>query len=121
MIPADIIRRNAARFWANVDPGRSLFDCWEWTASGAGRRQRYGNFQLWVDGRKQAELAHRAAYMLAVGDIAPGMVLDHVAERGCRSTRCCNPAHLEPVSNRENLRRAKQAGIPLGARARRAA
>lgn len=47
-------------------------------------------------------LAHRAAYELLVGPIPAGLTLDHL----CRNTKCCNPAHLEPVTNAENVRRA---------------
>lgn len=36
-----------------------------------------------------------------VGPIPAGLVLDHL----CRVRRCCNPAHLEPVTQRENLMR----------------
>jgi hypothetical protein len=37
--------------------------------------------------------------MALVGDIPDGLVLDHL----CRNTKCCNPAHLEPVTNRVNV------------------
>lgn len=47
-------------------------------------------------------LAHRAAYELLVGPIPDGLTLDHL----CRNTKCCNPSHLEPVTNSENVRRA---------------
>ena len=56
-----------------------------------------------VEGRKV--YVHRAMYELDVGPIPEGLVLDHVAARGCISTKCCNPAHLEPVTQRENVRR----------------
>jgi hypothetical protein len=46
-------------------------------------------------------MAHRAAYELAHGPVPPGMVLDH----RCRERTCINPAHLEPVPNRENVLR----------------
>jgi hypothetical protein len=49
--------------------------------------------------------AHRVAYELFVGQIPEGLQLDHL----CRQPSCCNPAHLEPVTARENVRRAQAA------------
>lgn len=46
---------------------------------------------------------HRFAYRLWVGEIPAGLQLDHL----CRNTSCCNPAHLEPVTGRENLLRGE--------------
>lgn len=45
---------------------------------------------------------HRASYELYVGPIADGLTLDHL----CFVRSCCNPAHLEAVTNHENNRRA---------------
>lgn len=46
--------------------------------------------------------AHRAVYERIVGAIPAGMQLDHT----CRIRSCVNPAHLEPVTPRENTVRA---------------
>lgn len=46
--------------------------------------------------------AHRTAYELIIGPIPSGLVLDHL----CRTPRCINPYHLEPVTQVENMRRA---------------
>jgi hypothetical protein len=46
-------------------------------------------------------LAHRIAYEDANGPIPEGMQIDHL----CRNRTCCNPAHLEPVTLQENMRR----------------
>lgn len=48
----------------------------------------------------------RVMYEAHVGPIPAGMELDHVKARGCTSTACCNPDHLEPVTGLENKIRA---------------
>lgn len=70
--------------------------CWNWTAciTPAG----YGQF--WFEYRRN-NFAHRAAYILLVGPIPEGLVLDHL----CRNRACCNPAHLEPVTQARNVNR----------------
>lgn len=71
--------------------------CWEWT--GARTRNGYGHVKVggihWM--------AHRYAYTVQVGPIPDGLQLDHL----CRNRACINPAHLEPVSHGENLRRGR--------------
>lgn len=46
-------------------------------------------------------MAHRMAYEELVGPIADGLQIDHL----CRVRCCVNPAHLEPVTQAENIRR----------------
>lgn len=65
--------------------------CWYW--SGQLDRNGYG--------RLSGKLAHRLVYQVLVGEIPEGLVLDHL----CRVPRCVNPAHLEPVTPRENTLR----------------
>lgn len=48
-------------------------------------------------------LAHRYAYMKWVGPIPEGLELDHL----CRVRHCVNPAHLEPVTHQENIKRGE--------------
>jgi DNA (cytosine-5)-methyltransferase 1 len=45
--------------------------------------------------------AHRFAFMDQVGKIPDGLQLDHQ----CRNPACCNPAHLETVTPKENTQR----------------
>lgn len=80
------------RFWPKVDASG---DCWLWTASRF--PDGYGSFS--VNGRARG--AHRVAYELLVGPIPSGLTLDHL----CRNPSCVNPTHLEPVTDRENVRR----------------
>lgn len=74
-------------------------ECWLWTASKT--HDGYGKF--W-DGEKLVP-AHRFSYELAIGSVPAGLILDHVAARGCTNRHCVNPAHLEAVTQRENLMR----------------
>ena len=71
--------------------------CWLWT----GARSSNGYGVSWHNLR--AISAHRFAYELLVGPIPEGLTLDHL----CRVRHCVNPAHLEPVTMRENLLRGE--------------
>jgi hypothetical protein len=62
----------------------------------------YGGFNF----RGKRYLAHRYAYEQLIGPIPEGLSLDHL----CRNPRCVNPAHLEPVTHRENVVRG--IGVP---------
>lgn len=69
--------------------------CWEWT--GALNSKGYGCTTQ--DGASR--LAHRVAYEALAGPIPEGLQIDH----RCRFVRCCNPSHLEPVTNKVNQER----------------
>jgi HNH endonuclease len=92
----------ADRLWAKVDKNGPVPDyaphlgpCWIWT--GAGSKEGYG--RIWLNGGNYG--THRLSYELLVGPIPDGLVIDHL----CRNPPCVNPAHLEPVTDRENLHR----------------
>lgn len=82
------------RFWEKVNKTDT---CWLWTGATSGRG--YGD--SWRDGKKIK--AHRLSYELLVGPIPSGLTLDHL----CRNILCVNPTHLEPVTQRENVRRGE--------------
>lgn len=94
-----IVGDDLARFWSKVDKDSSPDGCWLWTA--AKRPTGYGIF--WR--RDRMVSAHRFIYEREVGPIPDGMFIDHVYAKGCRSTSCVNPAHLEVVTFGENMRR----------------
>jgi hypothetical protein len=77
--------------------------CWVWT--GFVNHHGYAKFHWGA----AMVLGHRWAYEHFVGPIPDGLQIDHL----CRVRRCLNPAHLEPVTPVENVRRS-----PLHAGAR---
>lgn len=85
----------ADRFWPKVEK-RAPAECWEWT----GYKSSLGYGQI-MGADQKLRGAHRVSYELAGGVIPAGYHLDHL----CRNPRCVNPAHLEPVTPRENTRR----------------
>ena len=77
--------------------------CWLWT--GALDKYGYGYVSWRQSGKKRHFIAHRLIYEELVGPIPDGLVIDHL----CRVRHCVNPNHLEPVTQDENLRRAREA------------
>lgn len=78
----------------NIAPGER--GCWLWTRSCS--PDGYG----WASLNNRTYQAHRLVYTLVKGDIPEGLMIDHL----CRIRACVNPAHMEPVSARENQQRS---------------
>ena len=100
------------RFWAQVNKNGPIPDyaphlgpCWIWL-----RPLANGYGKLRVDGKKT--YAHRYAYELLIGPIPGGLGLDHL----CRVPACCNPTHLEPVTQQVNILRSPTAVAAIHAR-----
>lgn len=87
----DVLPRHIRR---SIGPGPE--GCWLWLRSQS--RDGYG----WTSLHDKTYQAHRLVYSIVVGTPPDGLHLDHL----CRVRHCVNPAHLEPVTPRENLLRS---------------
>lgn len=85
-------------------------ECWPWM--GALISGGYG--QINAAGRTRH--VHRVVYEILVGPVPDGLTLDHECHTRevtcnlgdlCPHRRCCNPAHLEPVTQQTNVRRGR--------------
>lgn len=89
-------------FWKKVNKETSG-DCWKWL--GEIDKDGYGRFTIRFPkdqgGNLKRVVASRFAYELLVGPIPSGLTIDHL----CKNRHCVNPAHLEPVSIKENIAR----------------
>jgi hypothetical protein len=88
-------RRSSPTEYLEQDCGYET-PCWVWQR---GKSNGYGI----VTRNGKNQYAHRVVYERLVGAVPPGLDLDHL----CRNTSCVNPAHLEPVSHGENMRRGR--------------
>lgn len=83
------------RFWSCVVKDE-VTGCWLWQRYLV---KGYGQFSVT---RGERVYAHRFAWELLRGPIPDGLTIDHL----CKVTACCNPSHLEPVTQAENTRRS---------------
>lgn len=73
--------------------------CWDW----AGYVGTHGYGRVWNGRGAPRLMAHRVVYEELVGPVADDKQLDHL----CRNRACVNPAHLEPVTNMQNVQRGE--------------
>jgi hypothetical protein len=101
-----IVGDDKARLLSKIDISEGLDSCWPFR--GAVNSKGYGNFYL--QGKYLG--AHRAAWMVLVGDIPEGLEVDHVCHNRdfscsggpeCLHRRCINwEKHLRLATHREN-------------------
>lgn len=89
--------------------------CWLFTGNIS--KQGYGQFHIGsrTDNTNRNIGAHRISYQLLVGEIPVGYEVDHTCHSQdltckagveCLHRRCFNPAHLEAVTQHENILRS---------------
>lgn len=96
------------RFWSKVKIGHPT-ECWLWQASAIGSHgYKYGQFALNRDasGNPRNVYTHRFVCELTHGPLKDGQVAMH----SCDQSLCCNPAHISPGTQAENLRDASRKG-----------
>lgn len=99
----DLSKVNTKTFWSNVKfNGHSL--CWEWTGSIA--KNGYGEMSYRVGKHVRQYRAHRVAYQLTFGDLAPDKVVMHL----CNNPRCVSPYHLKQGTQAENMAQMAREG-----------
>jgi len=83
----------AKRFWPKVNKDG---DCWLWTASI--KPAGYGQFHLYIEGKRHTLYAHRVAWEAANGPIPEGQCVLHK----CDNPVCVNPGHMFLGSHADN-------------------
>jgi hypothetical protein len=95
---ARYLERLFFRFHRKYTP-EPMSGCWLWTAGV--NQTGYGQIGVVVDGVYGPRAAHRVAWLLDGRVVPRGFVLDH----RCRVRSCVNVAHLEVVTQAENIKR----------------
>jgi hypothetical protein len=97
--------KQLGRFLIKVKPTQLDWHtpCWLW--DGGTHEKGYGRFYLGlVDNKRVHAYAHRISFEHWIGMPPAGYIVDHQ----CNHKLCCNPTHLWPETNNNNLRLADQ-------------
>jgi len=87
-------RENRPKF--EIDP---ITNCWNALRAPS---NKYGHTKIKIPGFRRKYL-HVMMWEQRNGPVPEGKELDHT----CKNPRCCNPDHLEPVTNQINVYRGK--------------
>lgn len=71
--------------------------CWDWL----GDMNQKGYGRLFYNGKKHS--AHRVSFEMFNGPISEDLEIDHV----CENRKCVNPAHLQQITHRQNIRNGR--------------
>ncbi len=86
-------------FWASIDTSGGPDACWPWKCA----RNRLGYGRVWTTRERRAA---QVAWELTNGPWPYGMFACHT----CDNPPCCNPDHIFPGTQLENIQDAKEKG-----------
>lgn len=74
--------------------------CWIWQGNTSGKGNGAGRGYGRIKYRSESRAVHRLSFVCWNGRITPSKVVDHM----CNNRLCCNPRHLQLVTQKKNIR-----------------
>jgi len=76
--------------------------CWLWQVNI--NSKGYGRVSISSKGKRKRIAAHKHIYKILMGAYKEELKLDHIY---CKHRNCCNPTHLSPITQKQNVHRGK--------------